>query len=254
MKLYKIYFSPTGGTKKIIDAVSDMWSCEKETLDLFSQDKPYKCAFNEDDICIVAVPSFGGRVPALAIERMQELKGNKAKTIFIAVYGNRDYDDTLLELKDTLENLDFCCIAGIAAIAEHSIFRQFATNRPDDKDIKELKDFAKQIQQKIQSGVKDTPLVKGNHPYKKYGEVPLAPKANNTCTNCGICAAECPVKAIPKDNPRTVDKTKCIACMHCISVCPNHSRVNNKILTFVSAQALKKSCGSRKQNQLFLGK
>ena len=79
-------------------------------------------------------------------------------------------------------------------------------------------------------------------------------KANNICTNCGICAAECPVKAIPKDNPRTVDKTKCIACMHCISVCPNHSRVNNKILTFVSAQALKKSCGSRKQNQLFLGK
>lgn len=254
MKLYKIYFSPTGGTKKVIDAVSDMWSCEKETLDLFSQDKPYNHSFDEDDICIIAVPSFGGRVPALAIERMQELKGNHAKAILIVVYGNRDYDDTLLELKDTLENLDFTCVAGIAAIAEHSICHQFATNRPDDKDIEELKNFASQIKQQIESGIKEIPPVKGNHPYKEYGGVPLSPRANKTCTSCGICVKECPVDAIPKDNPRKVDKNKCISCMHCISVCPNHSRSNSKILSFVAVQGLKKACLSRKENELFLGK
>lgn len=253
MKFYEIYFSPTGGTKKTADIISDVWQSEKEVIDLFSVEYPQKTHFTENDVCLIAVPSFGGRVPAAAIERLQKLNGNGAKAILVAVYGNREFEDTLVELKDTLKNAGFFCVAAISAVAEHSIFRQFAANRPDKEDQRELEQFARQIYERIPTIPKDMALhVPGNHPYRTYNGVPLKPTADKTCTKCGICARTCPVNAIPKENPASVDKEKCISCMHCISVCPEKSRKNNKILLWGASQKLKKACGGRKQNQLFL--
>ena len=34
MKLYEIYFSPTGGTKKVTEIIGSAWTCEKERIDL----------------------------------------------------------------------------------------------------------------------------------------------------------------------------------------------------------------------------
>lgn len=83
----------------------------------------------ESDLCLIAVPSFGGRVPEIALSRLREIKGNGASAVLIAVYGNRAIDDTLLELKDTLVPLGFCCIAAVSAVAEHSIMRCYGTGR-----------------------------------------------------------------------------------------------------------------------------
>ena len=37
--------------------------------------------FQADDVCLVSVPSFAGRVPAVAIERLKKFSGNGAKAI-----------------------------------------------------------------------------------------------------------------------------------------------------------------------------
>ena len=76
--------------------------------------------FSKEDLCIIGVPSFGGRVPAIALERIKALSGNNATAILITVYGNRAYEDTLIELEDTLIEKNFTCQAAIAAVAEHS--------------------------------------------------------------------------------------------------------------------------------------
>ena len=119
MKIFQIYFSPTGGVKKIADLISGQWDCEKIDIDLSKPDKDFSgYRFNKDDLCIAAVPTFGGRVPPPATANLQKLNGNGATAILIAAYGNRAYEDALLELKNTVTSAGFFCAAGIAAVAE----------------------------------------------------------------------------------------------------------------------------------------
>lgn len=255
MSIYKIIFSPTGGTDKVANQFAQVFDQKVKTIDLTDSATDFhQISIVEDDICIVAVPSFGGRVPTIAAEHLEKITGNGAKAILIAVFGNRAYDDTLLELKTILTDGGFCCAAAVAAVAEHSIMHQFAQARPDKKDLEELSRFAKQIRQRIEENrIPEELILPGNHPYREYNGVPIKPVAKKNCTKCGLCAKKCPVQAIPLNNPSETDYKKCISCMRCVSICPTHSRKVNKILTTMAAYKMKKSCSERKANELFIG-
>ena len=82
-------------------------------------------SFTEKDVCLVAVPSYGGRVPDAAAQRLGRMNGGGARAVLVAVYGNRAIDDTLLELKDILTAQGFRPVAAVAAVAEHSTMHQF---------------------------------------------------------------------------------------------------------------------------------
>lgn len=171
MRTYKITFSPTGGTKKVADLVGGAFDADCVQLDLTDRELDFSALhFTAEDVCIVAVPSYGGRVPEIAVSRLKQMTGDGAMAILIAVYGNRDYEDTLLELQDALTDAGFCCVAGIAAVAEHSIMHQFAANRPDAEDEKRLTAFAETIQAKLESGELSEKLaLSGNRPYREFG-------------------------------------------------------------------------------------
>ncbi|MDB8803666.1 4Fe-4S binding protein [Romboutsia sp. 1001216sp1] len=254
MKLFEIYFSPTGGTKKIADLISRQFGYETIKLDLSNSMEDFsKFTFSEKDLCIIAVPSFGGRVPMAAMSNINKLKGNGSKVILVATYGNRAYEDVLLELKDTLTTLGFFCIAAIASVTEHSIMRQFATGRPDLKDKEELIKFSDKIKEILkQEKVTKDLYVPGNNPYKEYKVIPLVPEARQECMKCGLCAIKCPVNAISKDNPTLVEKEKCISCMRCVAICPNKARSVNEELILAVSKKLEKVCSERKMNELFL--
>ena len=184
MKVCAIYFSPTGSTEKIVKMIANKFGDYQE-FDLSKQENNFHQTFTQEDLCLIGVPSYGGRVPSVALERMQELQGNNTNVVLIVSYGNRDYDDTVRELAEFVENKGFCCVAAITAVAEHSIMHQFATGRPDKSDQEELAQFAKKIFEKINNGVTCVKLnVPGNFPYREYNGVPLKPKANGKCTNC----------------------------------------------------------------------
>lgn len=247
MKTYKIIFSPTGGTAKIADAITKNWT-ETETIDLSNNN--YSTSLEADSLALIAMPCFGGLAPQFALDRLAKITANNSKCAIVAVYGNRAYDDTLIQMKDYAENAGFKVIAAVSAIAEHSIIHVYAANRPDAKDCEQLCGYGAKILEKATAEAAGI-SVPGNRPYKKAGSA-MVPKASSSCTACGLCAGNCPAGAIDSAKPRVTDKSKCIGCMRCVSICPAKARGINPLMAKIAGLALKKACSERKPNELFI--
>jgi len=48
----------------------------------------------------------------------------------------------------------------------------------------------------------------------------MAHVISSACTECGACAATCPVEAINAGSPYTIDAEKCTDCTACVGICP----------------------------------
>ncbi len=248
MNVTEIVFSPTGGTEKVADILGKHWDENPKKIDLSDAKSDFsRCEITGQDIVIIAMPSFGGRAPAVAIERLRNIHGNGTRCVLVCVYGNRAYEDTLVEMEDAAKECGFQVAAAISAVAEHSIMPQYAAGRPDEADRKQLTDFAGKIAGK--TGPAST--IPGNRPYKKAGGAGLVPKPDKSCVKCGLCAKMCPVQAI---HPAqfTADSKKCISCMRCIKLCQKNARKVNGLMVSAAAVAIKKACSVRKENELFL--
>lgn len=248
MNVVEIIFSPTGGTLKVANMIGGHWSGNITQIDLSNAKTDFtKCEIEQEDMVLVAMPSFGGRAPAVAMERFRQIRGNGAKCTIVCVYGNRAYEDTLVEMEDAAKEAGFRVIAAVAAVAEHSIMPQYATNRPDAADEKQLAGFAAQIASRDENVVS----IPGNRPYKKSGGAGLIPKPTKDCAKCGLCAEKCPVRAINSMDFKA-DSKKCISCMRCLKQCPHHARRVNGAMVSIASMAIKKACSVRKENELFL--
>lgn len=253
MKLYEICFSPTGGTKKAADILANEMGEDVLFVDLTDRKNKFSdILLAEDDVAVIAVPSYGGRVPKPAVRRIAAIKGNGARAVLVCVYGNRAYEDTLVELQDTAKRSGFRNISAVAAVAEHSIARRYASGRPDEQDRAQLVEFTRKIQSKLSDENDTEPTVPGNHPYKKRSGSGMVPKASKHCIKCGLCAEKCPVLAIDKDNPKKVNRSACISCMRCVSICPQSARKINHIMLAAVNAMLKNVCSERKNCELYL--
>ena len=248
MNVVEIVFSPTGGTEKVADIIGKCWNENPAKIDLSDAKADFsKYEITGQDMAVIAMPSFGGRAPTVVIERLKTIHGNGASCVLVCVYGNRAYEDTLVEMEDAAKECGFQVIAAISAVAEHSIMPQYATGRPDEADRKQLIDYADQIAGKTEL----VSTIPGNRPYKKAGGAGLVPKPDKSCVKCGLCAKTCPVQAI--DSVQFIaDSKKCISCMRCVKLCPQNARKVNGMMVSVAALAIKKACSVRKENELFL--
>lgn len=221
--LHTIYFSPSGTTKKTARLIAGNIDADFIEHDITLGDVP---VLNDDDPVLIAVPVYAGRVPELASARLSRLCGNGRKAVAAVIYGNRDYDDALLELCEILFARGFDVVTAGAFIAQHCIFPKVAADRPDEYDEQKIKKFAEYTVKAFSSGSSlDIGTVKGKKPYKKPGAVPLHPEADKkVCNECGKCATQCPVEAIDHEHPYFTDKTKCISCCRCINICPQGAR------------------------------
>lgn len=246
--VYQLIFSPTGGTRAVAGLLTG-----GQVIDLTDRTFDFSSvALTAEDVALIAVPSYGGRVPEPAVERLGKVHGNGARAVLVCVYGNRAYEDTLAELSDVAESAGFRVVAGVAAIAEHSIARKYAAGRPDEADKAVLRGFWAKIQAKLDAGDTTAPALPGNRPYKKRGVRSMVPRTSKRCIECGRCAAACPVGAINPADPRQTDAARCIGCMECVRLCPVEARRPDADALAALERHLAPLCAGRKENELFL--
>ena len=150
MNIHQITFSPTGGTRRVSESICKAFDVESYITELCTKQENLKYPdINVDDLVVISMPVYAGRVPALAVERLKGVKANGAKCVIVAVYGNRAYEDALIEMQDVATEIGFQVIAAVAAISEHSICRMYGAGRPDDGDAKVLASFGLDIINKL---------------------------------------------------------------------------------------------------------
>lgn len=225
MKIHLVYFSATHTTRTVCRGVAEFLGNEIVEHDVTNDCPDTEVEIPSDDILVIGVPVYCGRVPELAARNISKFRGNNTKAVTIVVYGNRAFDDSLIELTRIVERNGFRTIAAAAFIGRHCIFPMVATDRPDKADRDQMKLFAEHVSTLLD---KDTEEIKlpGNDEdnYCPHKHVPFCPVPTDDCTNCGTCARMCPVGAISLTDASVVNTELCITCGRCIIVCPQNGR------------------------------
>ncbi|HKL41851.1 MAG TPA: EFR1 family ferrodoxin [Clostridia bacterium] len=255
-KVDALFFSPTKTTEQVVTTLSHEFNKPVRKLNVTSKvnrEKPY--SFNPNNLAIIGVPVYAGRIPKIMETYFKTLEGNNIPTVIITLYGNRDYDDALLEMRDLLNDQNFNVIAAGAFIGQHSYTRKVANNRPDAKDLEVVIAFSKDIIKKLKKNTQDELLsVKGNYPYReRKSRKAFAPVTSNMCIHCGLCAKDCPVQVIDYDDVSKIDANNCLHCCRCIQVCPTQAKKFDHSFIKGLVNQLINNCGDiRKEPQLFL--
>lgn len=177
------------------------------------------------------MPTYAGRFPRLLHNYIDTITANNTLGVFITTYGNRDYEDALLEQYDIFTSKGFIGLGAATFITEHSSTSKLATGRPHAEDLKTASDFGCEIIKRLKeiNSLSDlnSLTLPGSIPYveKNIPPMPFAPETNEKCVTCGICAKHCPTSAIDFSDCRTIDISKCIKCNSCVKRCPLSAKV-----------------------------
>lgn len=257
------YFSPTGTTKKVVEGIAATIGAKNvEHINLTSPDTMSMESIEiKDGLVILGAPVYGGRIPTEAVERFRKLKGNGVPAVIVVVYGNRAYEDALVELRDIAIEQGFKPIAGGAFIGEHSFSSEdspLAAGRPDTQDIAIAHDFGHRIAEDMKE-IENTDNihkldVPGNTTLKERHEREKIPPATDEslCKKCMTCAEACPTASITINNKVNTNADSCILCCACVKICPTSARKMKSPMIDRIREWLSNTCKDRKEPELFL--
>lgn len=246
-RVWAAFFSPVKNTEKITvtvcGAAAKMLGIE--TVDILDLTKPENrekpAAFGEGDLVVLGMPTYAGRVPNKVMPDIAEhITGTGALGAAVVTYGNRSYDDSLMELATLMKDDGFAVIGGGAFVCQHAFADALATGRPDEEDLEEACKLGRALAEKILAAEQggdsmDEPVFPGNDPVGPYyvpkgidGQPAKFLKAKpetdqSRCTDCGICAERCPMGSIEAKDGFEVTGI-CIKCQACIKSCPTGAK------------------------------
>lgn len=253
-----VYFSATYTTQRIVRQIASQFDTDNiREYDITSMVPGEDIRLGNDELLIMGAPVYSGRIPTRAREAFLRLKGDKTPAVVVGVYGNREYEDALVEMKDIAEENGFRVVTAAAFVAQHSIFSHVAVGRPDEDDIRLATEYGRQTAGLLES-IEDIerfalPEVKGNHPYREVGESHTVPiRVDEECNECGTCIELCPYEAISKSDPHITDYEKCQTCGRCIVVCPLQVRHFSGQFFEMVGQKFSVALAARKEPEIFI--
>lgn len=234
-----LYFSPTNTTAKICKAIaSGMGEKHPAEINLTYPEAREKFISNpgtatkDIDHLIVGAPVYAGKLPQQVLDCLPLLTGAGKECTLIVVYGNRDYGIALRHMGNILFGKNFKIIAAGAFIGQHSYSRYIpiAVGRPDENDLQLAFSFGRLC--KNSSNLLDLNKIPEQWDWisrsKSYFYPAKTKFIAQNCTQCGICAAFCPIGIISSVNGDFIDKQSietCTGCMACVVHCKNDARV-----------------------------
>ena len=256
-ELKLVYFSPTGTTRRVLMEAARSIDLKSVSFDfsIYKEKKPV-LKFAHNDFAMFGIQVYYGRVRDLFTEYLENISGNVTPAALLATYGCREYEDALLELKDTVEKKGFKVIGAAAFPVEHSLIPSIGSRRPTKGDLKEAAEYGIELNRKLRREETFDGFdlhVPGNTPYRQYGKPALTPRCDSKlCSECGACAKVCPSGAISAKSLTKTDSKRCIGCLKCVRVCKQGARMVSSIKERSLEKKLKKVCDSDKNPEIFL--
>lgn len=243
-KIWAIYFSGTGTTRRTVEriagGIASRLNLPAESVD-FSRPavRQETLGFGEMDLVVFGTPVYAGRVPNVLLPFLRErVVGGGALAVPVVLFGNRNYDDALIELRNILAADGMHPIAAGAFVGEHSFSRVLGADRPNAEDEALMDEFAARVAE-LAAGLDAAPVksvaVRGQEPLRPYytprdragnpiNILKVKPKTDlSRCGGCGLCADLCPMGSI---DPADVSAVRgiCIKCCACVKGCPTGAK------------------------------
>lgn len=267
-----LYFSGTGTTERIVRTLAEELG-RRLGAPVFLRDfttppaREAQQSFGAAELAVVGVPVYAGRVPNVLLPYLKEkLRGAGTPAIPVVLFGNRNFDDGLIELRDLLEAAGMRTVAGAAFVGEHAFSRTLAAGRPDGQDLARLRDFAAAAAEKL-CALESLPAapvaVRGESPVRPY----YTPRDRNgnpvnilkvkpltdpeKCDQCGLCAALCPMGSIDPADAAHIPGI-CIKCCACVKKCPTGAKYYTDEKYLYHQHELEEGFARRAEPELFL--
>ena len=243
-KVWAVYFSGTGATRRTVERIAGDIAARLglpvQSVD-FSRPalRQETLRFSDTDLVVFGTPVYAGRVPNVLLPFLQEkVVGGGALTVPVVLFGNRNYDDALMELRNILIADGLHPIAAGAFVGEHSFSRVLGQGRPNAEDTAQMDRFAArtaELAAKLEVAPQNPVAVGGQEPIHPYytprdragnpiNILKVKPKTDlSRCGGCGLCAELCPMGSI---DPADVSQVKgiCIKCCACVKGCPTGAK------------------------------
>ena len=265
-----VWWSATGNTDKTVNTIADALSAALGVpVSRMSFTRPAErqedLSFGVGDLVVFGMPTYAGKLPNKMLPFVQEhVHGNGALAAAVVTFGNRAYDNSLVELCSVLEADGFHTLAGGAFACRHAFTDALADGRPDWDDRRQMEEFARRIAEKV-NALTELPApvsVPGDAEAPYYvpkgtdGQPAKFLKAKpqtdlSRCTNCGACARLCPMGAIDRSDPALVPGT-CIKCQCCVRKCTKHAKYFDDPAFLSHVDMLEQNFSLPKENAVFL--
>lgn len=243
-RVWAVYFSGTGTTRRTVEriagGIASRLALPVETVN-FSRPsvRQESLRFGETDLVVLGAPVYAGRVPNVLLPFLKEnVMGGGALAVPVVLFGNRNYDDALIELRNILIADGLHPIAAGAFVGEHSFSRELGAGRPNAGDealMDELAARTAELTAAWETAPQTPVTVRGQEPIRPYytprdragnpiNILKVKPKTDmSRCGGCGLCAKICPMGSI---DPADVSQVQgiCIKCCACVKGCPSGAK------------------------------